>query len=112
MLIRIALLAALASCADGYAPLPDVEMNPLSEEHTTQQPSMVCNLGAHICDPYDPGAAARCSAICWSPAHCRAYTPQETDACWRHPGSYWHGGYCSPFGEPTWPTQCVEGLEQ
>ena len=105
----IAVVLLLASCADSVAPLPDVEMNPLPEA-TVDQSSTVCDLGKHLCDPYDHGAAERCSTYCWIPAYCVDYTPQEVEYCWQHPGRYLHGGYCSPFGEPTWPTRCADGV--
>ena len=86
-------------------------MYPLPEGiETVTSESTVCELGKHLCDPYDPTANAHCSTDCWSTAHCLDYTQQEVDICWKYPGSYWHGGYCSPFGEPTWPTRCVDGL--
>jgi len=106
MLIRsiITVLLVVSACAE------DVELNPLSEQNWTNQPSTVCELPKHRCDPYDPEANWRCNTMCGWQGHCLNYTSLEVEWCWRHPGSYYYnGGYCSPFGEPTWPTHCVDG---
>lgn len=103
----IALLALLllAACAQ------DVELDPLPPlTSVDRQESSVCDVRRYACDPYDPGSNFRCDIACGYPGHCLEYTSYEEDWCWGHPGAYLHGGYCSPFGEPTWPTHCVGGL--
>ncbi len=106
MLIRttVAFLLILASCSE------DVELNPLPEENWTRQASTVCSLPRYRCDPFDPEANWRCNTVCGWAGHCVEYTAQELDWCWTHPHSWTRsGGYCSPFGEPTWPTHCEDG---
>lgn len=114
MLIRTAVAAALVACSSADLP-PDAArlMDPPPPLASTSQSLSHCDVRRFPCDPVNSASRWICESACGTAAYCRDYTIIETAYCQTHRDhvfSFRPLMWCSPSGDPQWPTNCVEEL--